>query len=181
LTQIQIRLLTSEDADEWWRLRLESLQRDPQAFSASAEDGQSLTADDVRKRFNSDGPDFFVMGAFEDEKLTGMCGFFREKGLKTRHKARVWGVYVTPLSRGKGLGRRLLQALLDHAASLDGIEQILLSVATTQSAAVALYRSLGFQSYGREPQALKVNGQFIDEEYMARPNRPQDSRPRTQD
>jgi ribosomal protein S18 acetylase RimI-like enzyme len=171
LTQIQIRLLTSEDADEWWRLRLESLQRDPQAFSASVEDGQSLTADDVRKRFNSDAPDFFVMGAFEDEKLTGMCGFFREKGLKTRHKARVWGVYVTSASRGKGLGRSLLQALLDRAATIDGVDQILLSVATTQSAAIALYRSLGFQSYGCEPRALKIGGQFIDEEYMARPNR----------
>jgi ribosomal protein S18 acetylase RimI-like enzyme len=171
VSQIHIRLLGPEDADEWWRLRLESLQRDPQAFSASAEDGQSLTADDVRKRLNAASTDFLVMGAFENKKLIGMCGFFREKGLKTRHKARVWGVYVTSQSRGKGLGRSLLQALLDRAATIDGVDQILLSVATTQSPAIALYRSLGFQSYGCEPRALKVGGQFIDEEYMARPNR----------
>jgi len=32
---------------------------------------------------------------------------------------------------------------------------------------VSLYRSLGFELFGREPHALKVGGRFIDEEYMA--------------
>jgi ribosomal protein S18 acetylase RimI-like enzyme len=181
MSPIRIRLLAGADAEEWWRLRLESLQSDPQAFSASADDGQSLTLDEVRKRFDSDAADFFVMGAFEDGKLVGMSGFHRERGAKTRHKARVWGVFVTPQSRGKGLGRSLLKALLDRAIGIYGVEQILLSVATTQSAAIGLYRSLGFQSYGCEPRALKVGGRFIDEEYMARPNRPRNSGPTAQD
>ena len=164
---MNIRLLTPDDAEEWWRLRVESLKCDPQALSASLEDGQSLTVDDVRKRFNPDAENFFVMGAFEDAKLIGMAGFHRERSTKTRHKGRVWGVYVTPGSRGKGSGRKLLQALPDRAGSVDGVEQILISVATTQAAAIRLYHALGFKPFGVEPKALKVDGQFIDEEYMA--------------
>ena len=163
---MEIRLLTSDDAAEWWRLRLESLQGDPQAFSSSAEDHQSLSLEEVRKRLGSDNPDFFVAGAFEDDRLTGMAGFYREKGLKVRHKGRVWGVYVTPGSRGKGVGRKLLQAALERGAKIEGVEQILISVTTTQVAATNLYRSLGFDSFGCEPRALKIGDQFIDEELM---------------
>jgi len=49
---------------------------------------------------------------------------------------------------------------------LNGSEQVLLSVATTQTAAARLYRSLGFESFGCEPKALKIGDRFVDEEYM---------------
>ena len=166
---MEIRFLNGDDAGEWWRLRLEALAGDPQAFSASAEDHQSLSLQEVRKRLGSDGADFFVAGAFAEGRLTGMAGFYREKGLKSRHKGRVWGVYVTPGSRGKGVGRKLLEAVLQRAAAIEGVEQILISVTTTQAAAISLYRSLGFESFGCEPRALKIDDRFIDEEYMVLP------------
>ncbi|MFY9951539.1 MAG: hypothetical protein WAK27_22750, partial [Candidatus Sulfotelmatobacter sp.] len=46
------------------------------------------------------------------------------------------------------------------------IEQIMLSVATTQNAAVSLYRSLGFEPFGCERRALKIGDQYVDEEHM---------------
>ena len=42
-------------------------------------------------------------------------------------------------------------------------EQVLLSVTSTQTAALALYRSLGFELFGMKPRALNVNGEFVDE------------------
>ena len=163
---MQIRLLNPDDANEWWRLRLESLQGDPQAFSASAEEHISITLDEVRRRLGADGSDMFVAGAFEDGLLVAMAGFYREKGLKSRHKGRIWGVYVTPGSRGTGVGRKVLQMVLERGIALPGIEQPLLSVTATQTAAIALYRSLGFQSFGSEPRALKIGDRFVNEEYM---------------
>jgi len=60
----------------------------------------------------------------------------------------------------------MLQMLLLRARHIEGLKQILLSVAATQTAAAHLYRSLGFVSYGREPRALRIADQWIDEDYM---------------
>ena len=84
---MEIRFLQPDDANEWWRLRLESLQGDPEAFSSSPEDHQSLTLEDVRKRLGSQDADFFVVGALEDGRVIGMAGFYREKGRKTPQRA----------------------------------------------------------------------------------------------
>ena len=162
---MEIRFLTAEDDAEWSRLRLEALERDPAAFSSSIEEHQALPIEEVRKRLSAN-PHSFVVGAFEEGRLFGMAGFHRETGPKTRHKGRVWGVYVTPSKRGKGLSRRMMDALLKRAAEIAGLEQILLSVTKTQTAALALYRSLGFVSFGTEPRALNISGEFIDEHYL---------------
>ena len=162
---MDLRLLTPDDAGEWLRLRLEALRSNPEAFSASLEEYESLSVEEVKKRLWS-SPDAFVVGAFAEARMIGMAGFYRDKGPKTRHKGHVWGVYVTPEHRGEGIGRRMMRMLLDRGVATNGVRQVLLSVASTQDTAVSLYRSLGFESFGREPHALKIGDRFNDEEYM---------------
>ncbi|HUO15433.1 MAG TPA: GNAT family N-acetyltransferase [Verrucomicrobiae bacterium] len=169
---IEIRQLNGDDAMEWSRLRLEGLQGDPYAFSSSPEEHQTLGMEEIKKRLGFGRPDSFVIGAFESRLLVGMAGFQRENGPKRRHKGMVWGVYVTPAKRGQGVGRKLLQEVLGRAAKVGGLEQIMISVTTTQEAAVALYRSLGFESFGREPNALKIGESYVGEEHMTLRNSP---------
>ncbi|MBZ5684835.1 MAG: hypothetical protein LAP86_07350 [Acidobacteriia bacterium] len=57
----------------------------------------------------------------------------------------------------------MMKILLERAAVMAGLEQVLLSATNTQTAALALYCSLGFESFGTEPRALNINGEFIDE------------------
>lgn len=83
---MEIRILTAENANEWWRLRLEALESDPEAFSASADQHQRLGLEDVRKRLGAGAQDSFVVGALPDGRLAGMAGFYRETGPKTRRK-----------------------------------------------------------------------------------------------
>lgn len=165
---IEIRFLTPDDARAWLRLRLEALEGDPEAFSASPEEYRALSLDEVKKRLFSEGQ-AFVAGAIEDGRLIGMAGFYRDKGQKSRHKGHVWGVYVTPAARTAGIGRKMMQMLLNRVRALDGVEQVLLSVAATQLAAIRLYRSLGFESFGTEPRALRIAERYIDEHYMVLP------------
>ncbi|HEV2397796.1 MAG TPA: N-acetyltransferase [Candidatus Sulfotelmatobacter sp.] len=162
---MEVRFLNPDDADEWLRLRIEALRGDPEAFSASLEEYESLNIEEVQRRLWSSA-DAFVSGAFDHDALQGVAGFFRDKGLKTRHKGNVWYVYVTPKMRGMGVGRELMNQLLQRAATVAGVEQVLLSVARTQETAIRLYRSLGFEPYGCEPRSLKIEDRFIDEEYM---------------
>ena len=163
---MEIRFLTADDAVEWSRLRLEALKGDPEAFSSSVEEHQTLSLVDIKKRLGSSAEDSFVVGAFENGRLVGMAGFVREKGPKTRHKGFVWGVYVAPEQRERGLARQIFAKLFERVRRIEGVEQVLISVATTQTAATHLYRSLGFQTFGIEPRALKVGERYIDEEYM---------------
>ncbi len=161
-----IRILDADDALAWSELRLEALEREPDAFGSSVEDHLKLSEEVIRSRLAADLQNKFVVGAFVDGRLVGTAGLVRDQGLKDHHKAWVWGVYLNVSWRHRGMGRSLMESLLEHAARIEGLEQITLRVAATQSGASNLYRSLGFVSFGCEPRALKIGDRYIDEEYM---------------
>jgi ribosomal protein S18 acetylase RimI-like enzyme len=83
-----------------------------------------------------------IFGAVEPD-LIGMAGIAQEEGAKSRHKARLWGVYVIPARRGLGIGRALVEAAIEFARSLDGLTHVHLAVAESGQAAQALYERRG--------------------------------------
>jgi ribosomal protein S18 acetylase RimI-like enzyme len=106
------------------------------------------------------------MGAFEGTKLIGIASYLRETSPKEKHKGGVYGVYVAKAYRRKGAGRALIATVIERAKEDETLEQILISVATHQTSARNLYRSLGFEPWGVEPRALKVGAEYVDEEHM---------------
>ncbi|WP_252189176.1 GNAT family N-acetyltransferase [Rossellomorea vietnamensis] len=64
------------------------------------------------------------------------------------------------------MARRLLEAAINLAKETEGIEQLMITVVTTNETAKGLYLSCGFIPYGTEKRALKYNEEYYDEELM---------------
>lgn len=163
---LEIRPLKRDDADMYGPVRLRALKEEPESFGESYEEGCERTIESIAEMLDRDCNDSFVLGAFVNDELAGTVGCVRRDRLKIRHQAQIWGMYVAPEHRGKGIGKALLKAAIARAAAIDGLEQICLSVVTTNEAARSAYLKLGFKTFGLEPRALKVDGKYLDEEHM---------------
>jgi RimJ/RimL family protein N-acetyltransferase len=163
---MDLRVLTEADAEQWWELRNLALSTELAAFAESAAEHERKTVADTRALFRASSPEDFVIGYFEDGRLAGTTGFYREKHDKFRHKGVVWGVFVRKESRGKGVAKALLNDVICRVRQVPGIEQVLLVVAAGQPAPKKVYTSVGFQHYGTEPKSLKVGDRYIDDELM---------------
>lgn len=155
-----IRLLTPADASLYRAIRLEALAAHPEAFSSTfaREQEKPLAWFEERLKMSD------VFGAFIDGEIVGVAGFRRQDGPQTMHKADLWGMYVRQSAGRAGVGRRLVDAVIGHAAK--HIEKLQLTVASKNEAALRLYKAAGFVEYGREVKALKQNGRYFDEVLM---------------
>ncbi|WP_026584070.1 GNAT family N-acetyltransferase [Bacillus sp. J33] len=162
---MDIRLLQPEDAAGYKELRLEGLKKNPESFGSSYEEEVGRPTAVYRERFKAENSVHF--GAFEDGQLVGMVSLVRETGLKMKHRANIYAMYVTESSRQKGIGKRLISEAVEKAREWDGVEQIHLAVMSENVPAKKLYSSFGFEVYGKERHALKINGVYYDEDLMA--------------
>ena len=111
-----------------------------------------------------------IFGAFIVQELVGVVGLRAHDDAKQRHKAMLWGMYVRREARQYGIGERLVDAAVAHAAG--HIEQLQLAVVTENEAARRLYAKAGFIEYGHQINALKQNGRYYDDILMVKFLRP---------
>ena len=161
VTCINVRRLTSADAAAYRDIRLAGLSESPEAFGSTFERENTQPLAWFCERLGNS----HVFGAFRSNELLGIVGFAIRDGEKERHKGLLWGMYVRPDARKAGVGRQLVEAVIDHAR--DRVEVIQLSVVSGNERARRLYASLGFVEYGVEKKSLKQDGHYYDEILMA--------------
>jgi predicted GNAT family acetyltransferase len=160
---MKIRKLQKDDAAEWRKLRERMLRDHPEAFGEHIDDFLQRPMVEVALRVVEGN----VFGAFVDEKLVGSAGWHDEKGRKRAHIGVIWGVYVAPEARSRGIGGVLLGTMLVEIRN-SGRTLAELSVAEPNTVARDLYESAGFRVWGREEDALRVDGRSITEIHMSR-------------
>ncbi|HXC47469.1 MAG TPA: GNAT family N-acetyltransferase [Candidatus Sulfotelmatobacter sp.] len=159
--RIQIRQLTPSDAESFRELRLEGLRLNPEAFGSTHE----FEKDQPLTRYTGWLTNSTVFGAYEISHLIGTASFTQLSGQKDSHKGLLRAMYVRPTHRRTGAGRQLVQAIIELARQK--VEQVHLSVVSTNQPALRLYQSLGFRQYGLEKNALKHNDLYSDEILMS--------------
>jgi ribosomal protein S18 acetylase RimI-like enzyme len=164
-----IRPLRQDDAQAYIALRLRGLAEHAEAFTSSAEEEarKPPSAFATRLAGTPERPHDVVLGAFVGDALVGIVGMDVDPRAKVRHRAHVFGMYVPEEHAGRGIGRALLGALVARATGA-GLSQLVLTVTATNDAARTLYERAGFVAFGREPEAVVVNGVRHDKLHMIR-------------
>ena len=148
MTPIKFRLLDAKDRESYRQIRLESLTNFPEFFGDTYEEEINATALKFDKALKSSDGNSFLMGAFSEDTLIGICGFILDGRMKTSHRGDLVQVYVDPSFSGQGIGSELLKFTIDKAFENGWIDQILLSVVYTNERAINLYKKHWFVSYG---------------------------------
>lgn len=89
-------------------------------------------------------------------------------GKARRAHCALLGIAVHDAFQGRGVGRALLAAIVEHADRSLGLRRIELEVYTDNAPAIALYRKFGFVEEGRSRGASIRDGVLADTLHMAR-------------
>jgi ribosomal protein S18 acetylase RimI-like enzyme len=157
---ISLRRLVRADVAAYREIRLEALERHPEAFGASFDDEMAQPIAAYERRIVQSE----VFGGFVGPSLMGIARFSIEPGPKRRHVGVLTGMYVREAARGTGLASGLVLNVIEAARGR--VERLHLIVTATNERALRLYRRHGFRIYATEAGALKVGGEYFDEHMM---------------
>lgn len=164
---MEIARLSRGDAPAYRALMLEAYEAHPDAFSSSPAERAALPLTWWEGRLLAlDSAPEAVLGAMDSTGLCGAVGISFESREKTSHKATLFGMYVSPDHRQRGLGRDLVRAAIALARARPGVRILQLTVTHGNLAAQRLYENLGFKVFGVEPFAVRVAGAFVQKVHM---------------
>jgi ribosomal protein S18 acetylase RimI-like enzyme len=161
-----IERLDASHALAYRELMLEAYDRHPQAFTSSVRERAALPLSWWESRLG--GKMELVFGAFEAGRLAGIVGLAFEYREKARHKVTLFGLYVSPTVRQRGVGRQLVEAALVEARAHQALRLIQLTVTAGNDEAIELYRRCGFVQFGLEQMAVRVGEDYFDKIHMWR-------------
>lgn len=106
---------------------------------------------------SKNGPVFYAVDA---GKVIGWCDVFPADNPTQSHRGGL-GMGLYENYRGQGIGAKLVTSTLNKAKQF-GLEKVELSVYTSNTRAVNLYKSLGFKEEGLIKNYRKVDGITFD-------------------
>jgi ribosomal protein S18 acetylase RimI-like enzyme len=101
-----------------------------------------------------------------DGRLAALGCWGRYTRATHRPHADVYKVAVDPVEQGRGLGRRVMTELIEAAVEQQ-VEVLTLDLRADNTAAIALYESLGFDRYGRLERFVAVGEARYDKLFYA--------------
>jgi RimJ/RimL family protein N-acetyltransferase len=161
-----IRKVNKEDAEKFAHLMQQvDEQSDYMLYEAGertfSKEKQAKMIADITNSSNST-----ILVAEEDDQLLGYLLAIGGRAKRNQHCAYLV-IGILEAYRGRGIGRKLFYQLEEWAGSED-ISRLELTVVTKNSGAVHLYKKMDFEIEGTKRNALKIDGAYVDEYYMAK-------------
>lgn len=139
---IHLRQLKEENWETYKSVRLKALQTDPQVFGSSFEKDSALPESEWRDRLRN--PDCGVYIVFDNETPIGMTGIIIDKNDAGKKKARLWGSWLEPDYRRRGLSDLMYKVRIEWAKNHSTCEAIIVSHRASNAASKNANQKHGF-------------------------------------
>ncbi|RLJ32170.1 ribosomal protein S18 acetylase RimI-like enzyme [Chryseobacterium sp. 7] len=157
---INYRKIFPEESKIYRTIRLESLEKFPESFGTHYQEALKIDKFRMENDIEQQTAERFVLGAFDNKKLIGICAFVKEKNTI----GAIYQMYVKKEYQGQNIGLKLIEAVIDEAhQQFPGIE-IHLEVTPGNEKAYKLYKKAGFEEI-KNPSHEELN-KFIMMKYM---------------
>ena len=163
---LTVRYLRAEDLDAYKVLRVHVMSHHEEAFTSDAAAEALRTAQSYAARLGTDDSRGFTLGAFRGDRLVGAATCEHDARIKVQHIGHIIGMMVHTDEQGRGVGRALLDALIERAGADNELHQLTLNVTAGNEVAERLYERSGFVRYGTLPRAIRFGGKFFDKHHM---------------
>src|SRR5256885_1139939 len=114
-SDVSIRKMLAHESAAYRAERLASLQHYPAFFGTTYNEEAALPVLPFEHFIQQQHPSNFMLGAFLDNHLCGICGFKREARRSARHRGELVQLYVAPTATGRGIGRQLVAGVVSEA------------------------------------------------------------------
>jgi ribosomal protein S18 acetylase RimI-like enzyme len=163
---LRVTRLAASHVTRYRTLMLRGYAEAPDAFTSTPEERAGEPESWWLKRIADPAQESVAFGCFDGRALVGTVTVEFSSKPKTRHKAHLIGMFVTPEARGRGAARMLVDAALELCKSREGVTSVTLTVTDGNEPAIALYSSVGFRSFGVEPRALRTSDGYLSKVHM---------------
>ena len=125
-------------------------------------DTEPVTVESRQHWFDEHSPDKHPLWMVEDEttSIIGWVSFQAFYGRPAYDATAEVSIYLHPLQRGKGLGKKILQHCIDKA-SLLSITTLLGFIFAHNTASLQLFATLGFEQWGNLKDIAQIDGKKI--------------------
>ncbi|MCM2339468.1 MAG: GNAT family N-acetyltransferase [Burkholderiales bacterium] len=153
--ELHIEIAKEGDWEDYRRIRLEAIEKEPNAYHAT-EESKKLESNYSEEKWKKDltGDDTFVALSKNKDVPVGMAHALVRS--ETKDDWAVRSVYLNKKFRGRGHGEEIMNFLLNEIKRRGG-KRVTLNVINTQKEAKMLYEKLGFESIEEFP-AEEENG-----------------------
>jgi RimJ/RimL family protein N-acetyltransferase len=155
-------MLGPDDAEAYRAVRRRALIQHPEAYGATLDELDRRSLEEIAASLASAPALRCLFGAFADGELAGLASFGRNDNEKLRHRSGLYQMYTAPEHRRRGLGRQLVDAVINHARRQDGLEELMLAVTIGNTAAELLYLQAGFRPTHVETGYIKLGERYYD-------------------
>lgn len=139
---IAIRQLTEDDWFNFSQIRLTALLADPKVFGSNYEKESQMTEAEWRSRLQAN--DNAILLILDDETPIGMTGVSIDRNDPAKKTALLWGTWLEPHFRRKGLSDLMYRTRIDWAKAQPTVEKIVVSHRASNPSSKYANRKQGF-------------------------------------